>query len=177
MTSNIGARQLNDFGKGVGFATKAREKGSLETDARGIIQKAMNKAFSPEFLNRIDDVIIFNSLGKDEIRSIIDISMKHVLKRIAELGYTLELTDGAKDFLGDKGFDPKFGARPLNRAIQKYLEDPLAEEILNSNVKEGDHLNVDQDEEKTKLIINVIDKSSKKKGPKQEPKEEDTEVE
>ncbi len=153
MTSNIGARQLKDFGKGVGFATKAREEGALEADSRGIIQKAMNKVFSPEFLNRIDDVIIFNSLGKDEIRNIIDISMKHVLKRINELGYTLELTDKAKDFIGDKGFDPQYGARPLNRAIQKYLEDPLAEEILNTSIKEGDHLVVDLAEDGSKLII------------------------
>jgi len=180
MTSNIGARQLKDFGKGVGFATKAREAGAMEVDARGIIQKAMNKAFSPEFLNRIDDVVIFNSLGKQEIRNIIDISMKHVLKRIQELGYTLELTDGAKDFLGDKGFDPQYGARPLNRAIQKYLEDPLAEEILNTNVKEGDHLVVEQDEEKAKLVIRKAEGKAKPEAEKteeEEPKAEDTEVE
>ena len=175
MTSNIGARQLKDFGKGVGFATKAREAGALEKDARGIIQKALNKAFSPEFLNRVDDVVIFNSLTKENIRDIIDISMKHVLKRIKELGYTLELTDTAKDFLGDKGFDPQYGARPLNRAIQKYLEDPLAEEILNSAVKEGDHLTVSADEEKTKLVIDktVSDKSEKQNSEDEQPPEEE----
>ena len=170
MTSNIGARQLKDFGKGVGFATKAREGSALEADARGIIQKALNKAFSPEFLNRVDDVVIFNSLGKEDIRSIIDISMKHVLKRIGELGYQLELTDEAKDFLGDKGFDPQYGARPLNRAIQKYIEDPLAEEILSSNVKEGETLIVTTDEEKTKLVISKKAKSESATEEKEEKK-------
>lgn len=172
MTSNIGARQLKDFGKGVGFATKAREQGALEADSRGIIQKALNKAFSPEFLNRIDDVVIFNSLSKENIRDIVDISMQHVLKRIKELGYTLTLTDSAKDFLGDKGFDPQYGARPLNRAIQKYLEDLLAEEILNSNVKEGDHLIVSANDDKTNLVIEKAkaSPSKEKSEPKIEPK-------
>ncbi len=171
MTSNIGARQLKDFGQGVGFATSAREK-SASTDARGIIQKALNKAFSPEFLNRIDDVVIFNSLGKEEIYSIIDISMKYVLKRIKELGFELELTKSAKDFLGDKGFDPQYGARPLNRAIQKYIEDPLAEEILNSTVKEGQTLIVDHNEEEEKLFFTIKGKATQE----EEAKEEDSKV-
>ena len=141
MTSNIGVRQLKDFGSGVGFATQSR-LANEEEEHKIVIEKALKRTFSPEFLNRIDDVVIFNSLSKENIFSIIDISMKGVLKRIQNLGYNLELTDEAKTFLADKGYDQQFGARPLNRAIQKYLEDPLAEEILNMNVKPGDTLQV-----------------------------------
>jgi len=154
MTSNIGARQLKDFGAGVGFATAASVENEDEEN-KAVIEKALKRTFSPEFLNRIDDVVIFNSLSKENIFSIIDISMKGVLKRIQNLGYGLELSEDAKTFLADKGYDQQFGARPLHRAIQKYLEDPLAEEILNMNVKPGDVLVVDHDKENDKLFFTV----------------------
>ncbi len=150
MTSNIGARQLKDFGAGVGFNTTARIDNEDEAN-KSVIERALKKTFSPEFLNRIDDVIVFNSLTKENIFNIIDILMKGVLKRLAILGFSLELTAAAKDFLADKGYDQQFGARPLHRAIQKYLEDPLAEEILNLNVKAGDVLVADADIENAKL--------------------------
>lgn len=150
MTSNIGVRQLKDFGAGVGFTTNNKMAHEDEAN-KAVIEKALKKTFSPEFLNRIDDVIIFNSLSKDNIFSIIDILMKGVTKRLNNLGFSLELTEEAKSFLADKGYDEQFGARPLHRAIQKYLEDPLAEEILNLNVNAGDVLIADVNEEKSKL--------------------------
>ena len=154
MTSNIGARQLKDFGEGVGFATASRNQNSDENN-KAVIEKALKRTFSPEFLNRIDDVIIFNSLSKENIFEIIDILMKGVMKRLVTLGFGLELTPAAKDFIAEKGYDQQFGARPLHRAIQKYLEDPLAEEILNMNVKAGDVLEADLDKENGKLIFNL----------------------
>ncbi|HRN48509.1 MAG TPA: AAA family ATPase, partial [Niabella sp.] len=154
MTSNIGVRQLKDFGSGVGFTTSAKME-NAEEENKAVIEKALKRTFSPEFLNRIDDVVIFNSLTKENIFSIIDISMKQVLKRIQALGYGLELTEEAKGFLADKGYDQQFGARPLHRAIQKYLEDPMAEEILNMNVKPGDIMVVDYDKENDKLFFTV----------------------
>ncbi len=150
MTSNIGARQLKDFGEGVGFATASRTQNADENN-KAVIEKALKRTFSPEFLNRIDDIVIFNSLSKENIFAIIDILMKGVMKRLVNLGFTMELSAGAKDFIADKGYDAQFGARPLHRAIQKYLEDPLAEEILNMNVKEGDVLIADLDEAKEKI--------------------------
>jgi ATP-dependent Clp protease ATP-binding subunit ClpC len=150
MTSNIGVRQLKDFGEGVGFATLSRQQ-SVDENNKAVIEKALKRTFSPEFLNRIDDVVIFNSLTKDNIFEIIDILMKNVLKRLTNLGFSLELTPEAKSFIADKGYDQQFGARPLHRAIQKYLEDPLAEEILNMNVKAGDVLITDLDNENGKL--------------------------
>ncbi|MBL7710405.1 MAG: ATP-dependent Clp protease ATP-binding subunit [Chitinophagaceae bacterium] len=152
MTSNIGVRQLKDFGAGVGFATANKIEHEDEAN-KAVIEKALKKTFSPEFLNRIDDVIIFNSLTKENIFSIIDILMKGVTKRLTSLGFSLALTEDAKTFLADKGYDVQFGARPLHRAIQKYLEDPLAEEILNTHVKAGDVLEADVDAEKTKLVF------------------------
>lgn len=136
MTSNIGVRQLKDFGQGVGFATQARQQ-AAEDHSKGVIQNALKRTFSPEFLNRIDDVVIFNSLGQDEIFRIIDITLTDLHKRLDGMGYALQLTEEAKKFVAEKGFDPQFGARPLHRAIQKYLEDPLAEFILNENLEEG----------------------------------------
>jgi len=150
MTSNIGVRQLKDFGAGVGFATSARMENEDEAN-KAVIEKALKRTFSPEFLNRIDDIVIFNSLSKENIFNIIDILMKGVMKRLANLGFSLVLTEEAKAFLADKGYDVQFGARPLHRAIQKYLEDPLAEEILNMNVKAGDTLEADLDKEENKL--------------------------
>ena len=154
MTSNIGARQLKDFGDGVGFATANRMEKSDENN-KAVIEKALNRTFSPEFLNRIDDVVIFNSLTKENIFEIIDILMKGVMKRLVNLGFGMELTLQAKEFIADKGYDQQFGARPLHRAIQKYLEDPLAEEILNMNVKQGDMLIADLDELKEKIFFKL----------------------
>lgn len=135
MTSNIGVRQLKDFGQGVGFATQARKEAS-EDHSKGVIQNALKRTFSPEFLNRIDDVVIFNSLDQDDIFKIIDITLKDLYGRLEGMGYQLKLSKEAKKFVAEKGFDPQFGARPLHRAIQKYIEDPLAEFILNKNPKE-----------------------------------------
>ncbi len=154
MTSNIGVRQLKDFGTGVGFTTASKLENEEEAN-KAVIEKALKKTFSPEFLNRIDDVVIFNSLSRDNIFHIIDILMKGVMKRLTNLGFTMELTEKAKNFLADKGYDVQFGARPLHRAIQKYLEDPLAEEILNMQVKAGDVLIADADEENTKLFFTL----------------------
>ena len=154
MTSNIGVRQLKDFGEGVGFATQSRVQNQDEAN-KAVIEKALKRTFSPEFLNRIDDVIIFNSLTKDHIFEIIDILMKGVMKRLNNLGFSLELTEDAKSFIAEKGYDQQFGARPLHRAIQKYLEDPLAEEILNMNIKAGDVLEADLDKENGKLTFQL----------------------
>jgi ATP-dependent Clp protease ATP-binding subunit ClpC len=157
MTSNIGVRQLKDFGMGVGFATSARQE--AENDhSKTVIQSALKKTFSPEFLNRIDDVVVFNSLDKTHIHSIIEISLKALLKRLNNLEFDLSLTTEVKDFVADKGFDPNFGARPLNRAIQKYIEDPLAEFILNENPEPGAKLLADIDKENEKIIIKFAEK-------------------
>ncbi len=146
MTSNIGVRQLKEFGDGVGFATATRIQNAEESN-KAVIEKALKRTFSPEFLNRIDDVVIFNSLTKENIFNIIDILMASVSKRLKNLGFSLELTLAAKEFIADKGYDAQFGARPLHRAIQKYLEDPLAEEIMNMTIKEGDVLVADLNKE------------------------------
>lgn len=150
MTSNIGVRQLKEFGDGVGFATATRIQNAEENN-KAVIEKALKRTFSPEFLNRIDDVVVFNSLNQENIFNIIDILMKGVSKRLQNLGFSLELTAAAKEFIAEKGYDSQFGARPLHRAIQKYLEDPLAEEILNMNIKQGDILIADLDKESAKL--------------------------
>jgi len=142
MTSNIGVRDLKDFGSGIGFNTQSRKE-NVDEMMKGTIQNALRKAFSPEFLNRLDDVIVFNSLTREDIHVIIDITLAKVFSRITTLGYTIELTDKAKDFLAEKGYDAQYGARPLNRAIQKYLEDPIAEEILKGDVQEGDTILAD----------------------------------
>ena len=154
MTSNIGARQLKDFGQGVGFATKARQESS-EDNSKTVIQSALKKTFSPEFLNRIDDVIVFNSLGKEEIFQIINLTLANVMKRLANMGFGMTLSDEAKDFLAEKGYDPQFGARPLNRAVQKYIEDPLAEFILNESPGEGSQFEAVLNEEKDGLLITL----------------------
>jgi len=154
MTSNIGARQLKDFGDGVGFTTSSRAKNSEENN-KAVIEKALKRTFSPEFLNRIDDVVIFNQLTEENIFSIIDILMKGVTRRLHNLGLILELTEDAKKFISEKGYDSQFGARPLHRAIQKYLEDPLAEEILNLNIKNGDVLLAGLDKENSKITFEI----------------------
>ena len=172
MTSNIGARQLKEFGDGVGFATATRVQQTDENN-RSVIEKALKRTFSPEFLNRVDDVVVFNSLTKENIFLIIDIIMKNVLSRLVNLGLNLVLSEDAKGFIADKGYDAQFGARPLHRAIQKYIEDPLAEEILNHSVKEGDTLMGDLDKENNKLVF-TLQKKEKEKAPKapKEPKED-----
>ena len=152
MTSNIGLRDLKDFGQGVGFSTRSRQEGADEY-ARGVISKALKRTFAPEFLNRIDDVVIFKSLEKEHIHQIIDLVLEDVYARLEDLGYTVELTDAAKDFLSEKGYDPQFGARPLHRAIQKYLEDPLAEEILGADSEEGMTFVADVHEDGDRLVI------------------------
>jgi len=157
MTSNIGVRQLKEFGDGVGFATAARVQNQDENN-KAVIEKALKRTFSPEFLNRIDDVVIFNALNKENIFSIIDILMKGVMKRLVSLGFSLELTAEAKDFIAEKGYDVQYGARPLHRAIQKYLEDPLAEEILNMHVKNGDTLIASLDKESGKIKFDLKQK-------------------
>ena len=154
MTSNIGARQLKDFGDGVGFTTASRIQNAEENN-KAVIEKALKRTFSPEFLNRIDDVVIFNQLTEENIFSIIDILMIGVTKRLHNLGLELELTEEAKKFISEKGYDSQFGARPLHRAIQKYLEDPLAEEILNMNIKNGDVLVAGLDKENSKITFEV----------------------
>lgn len=157
MTSNIGVRQLKDFGQGVGFATQARVQ-AAEDDNKAVIQNALKRTFSPEFLNRIDDVIIFNSLEQEDIFQIIDISLKDLYKRLHEMNeYQLQLSEAAKKFVSEKGFDPQFGARPLHRAIQKYLEDPLADYILNHNPEKGAALQAQLNETEDGLVITMAD--------------------
>jgi ATP-dependent Clp protease ATP-binding subunit ClpC len=160
MTSNIGARKLKDFGQGVGFGTAAQTS-QADANAKGVIENALKKTFAPEFLNRVDDVMIFNNLDRDDIHKIIDIELEILFSRIKALGYDLTLTKKAKDYIADKGFDSDYGARPLKRAIQKYIEDALAEEIINSNLKEGDAITMDLDDKKNELSIKI--KKQKKK--------------
>jgi len=142
MTSNIGARDLKDFGSGIGFSTKSRVD-NMEEQAKSTIQNALKKAFAPEFINRLDDIIVFNSLERADLHKIIDLLLVKLMTRLANLGFAVELTEKAKDFIADKGYDPQYGARPLNRAIQKYLEDPLAEEILKGELAEGEVIEAD----------------------------------
>ena len=154
MTSNIGARKLKDFGTGVGFGTAAQAS-QADANAKGIIENALKKAFAPEFLNRVDDVMVFNTLDRDDIHKIIDIELAKLYARIEDIGYNLKLSEKAKDYIADKGFDKDYGARPLKRAIQKYIEDALAEEIINSNLKEGDTITMDLDEKANELTIKI----------------------
>ncbi|NOX48114.1 MAG: ATP-dependent Clp protease ATP-binding subunit [Chlorobi bacterium] len=155
MTSNIGSRQLKDFGQGVGFNTLAKAAGK-SSHTRGVIENALKKAFAPEFLNRIDDVVIFDSLEREAIHKIIDIELKHLFKRVIELGYKIEVTEDAKDFIVEKGWDEQYGARPLKRAIQKYIEDNLAEEIIRSNLSDGSEIIVDYEEGGEELKITIV---------------------
>ncbi|MFO7827304.1 MAG: ATP-dependent Clp protease ATP-binding subunit [Bacteroidales bacterium] len=170
MTSNIGSRQIKDFGQGVGFTTKAKEQ-TASQHTKSVIQNALKRSFAPEFLNRLDDVVIFNSLTKDDIYKIIDIELRGLYKRVENLGYTVEISKDAKDYITEKGFDVNFGARPLKRAIQKYLEDPMAEVIIKTSIKEGEMLKVDYDKEKDEIIITPI--PAKKKEIKEKPKEKE----
>src|SRR6187551_3420674 len=169
MTSNIGVRDLKDFGSGIGFSTKAKQANE-EENMKSTIQSALKRTFSPEFLNRLDDVIVFNSLQREHIHKIIEITLGKLFARITALGYTVELTDKAKDFLAEKGNDQQFGARPLNRAIQKYLEDPVAEEILKGEVEEGGTIMADHDGKSDVLTIKV--KKSKSSSSKEKKEKE-----
>tara|TARA_B100001063_G_scaffold37278_1_gene30846 strand:+ start:943 stop:3501 length:2559 start_codon:yes stop_codon:yes gene_type:complete len=164
MTSNVGARKLKDFGTGVGFGTSAQRE-QENANARGVIENALKKAFAPEFLNRIDDVVVFNNLERAHIDKIIDIELAKLLERISELGYKLKLSKKAKDFIADKGFDKKYGARPLKRALQKYVEDAIAEQIIKYNIQEGDVIVMDLKKEDVSLNISI--KSANRK-PKEE---------
>lgn len=154
MTSNIGARKLKDFGTGVGFGTSAKIS-QEDANAKSVIENALKKSFAPEFLNRIDDVVMFNALEKEDIDKIIDIELDKLIIRIKDLGYTLNLTEKAKDFIAEKGFDKQYGARPLKRAIQKYVEDALAEEIITSHIKEGDTITLDLKDDSQELDISI----------------------
>jgi ATP-dependent Clp protease ATP-binding subunit ClpC len=154
MTSNIGTRQLTEFGTGVGFETSAKRTTRNEQN-KSILQKALQKTFAPEFLNRIDDVIMFNQLSREDIDKIIDIELKGLFDRIAALGYKMKLSPQARDFIADRGFDVQYGARPLKRAIQKYLEDPLAEVIIKSSVSEGSVISAGYSKGKEELTFKV----------------------
>jgi ATP-dependent Clp protease ATP-binding subunit ClpC len=162
MTSNIGARQLADFGTGVGFGTKSQEE-AKESNSKLVIQNALRKAFSPEFLNRVDDMIMFKSLSREDIHKIIDIELEKLHDRIKGMGYFVESTEKAKDFILEKGYDEKFGARPMKRAIQKFIEDPLAEEIINANLVEGDTILLDHEEGKEELKVTIKKPKASKK--------------
>lgn len=176
MTSNIGSRQLADFGQGVGFSTKAK-LGSVETDNKGVVDKALKKYFSPEFLNRIDDIVMFNSLTKENIKKIVTIELQKVLGRIDTIGYSLTLTDKAIDFICEMGWDEKYGARPLKRALQKYIENELTEIIISQSVKQGVEFKADYNDGDDVLSISIVDslikpksKRSKKDGGTDESK-------
>ena len=154
MTSNIGARQVKDFGRGLGFET-ASQKAQTSDIEKGVIEKELKKTFSPEFLNRVDDIVIFNALEKKDIRKIVDIELKKLVSRIEKLGYQINITDDAKDFIAEKGFDIKYGARPLNRAIQKHIEDLVAENVVTNSIKEGDRIYIDKNKKEDSLQLDV----------------------
>ena len=162
MTSNIGARQVKDFGRGLGFETASQKAQSSDIE-KGVIEKELKKTFSPEFLNRIDDIVIFNALEQHDIRKIVDIELKVLITRIEKLGYQINITDSAKDFISEKGFDSKYGARPLNRAIQKHVEDLIAEHVVNSTVNEGDQILVNVNEAKDALELEINQHTEKAK--------------
>ena len=159
LTSNIGTRQIQEFGHGVGFDTSAK-KTTRDEQTKSILQKALQKTFAPEFLNRIDDVIMFNSLGKEEINKIIDLELKGLYDRVKSLGYQLKIAPGAKDFIADRGFDANYGARPLKRAIQKYLEDPMAEVLIKAELLDGDTIHVGFNAAKSEIKIKVLKKKT-----------------
>ena len=153
MTSNVGTRELKDFGAGIGFAKE--ERAGDKEYSRAVIQKALNKRFAPEFLNRVDEIINFDQLDKNAIINIVDLELSHIVKRITELGYTIELTSEAKNFLADKGYDIQYGARPLKRALQNYVEDEISELLLDGALQTGDTISVEADTENNKLKFEV----------------------
>jgi ATP-dependent Clp protease ATP-binding subunit ClpC len=158
MTSNIGTRQLKDFGHSLGFNIRPQEEGQGDYQ-KDVIQKALNKAFAPEFLNRIDDVVIFNNLTKEHLHQIIDIELQGLFDRMKRMGLECKISPAAKDYLAEKGYDQKFGARPLKRSIQKYLEDPLAEKIIDSQTGEGDLISIGFDKKKEEISIKITKKT------------------
>jgi ATP-dependent Clp protease ATP-binding subunit ClpC len=159
LTSNIGTRQISEFGHGVGFDTSTR-KATRDEQTKSILQKALQKTFAPEFLNRIDDVVMFNSLTKEDINKIIDIELRGLYDRVRSLGYQLKISSGARDFIAERGFDANFGARPLKRAIQKYLEDPMAEVMIKASPAAGDLVNVGFNEAKQEIKIKIHKKKA-----------------
>jgi len=162
MTSNTGSRQLKDFGTGVGFNTKSKDS-SKESDSKGVIEKQLKKTFAPEFLNRIDDTITFNSLSKEDIGKIIDIEVDKLVERVKLLEYTLNLSEPAREHIAEKGYDPEYGARPLKRAIQKYVEDPITEEIISTNPDKGVTLTLEYNKEEDKMVVSYKKKKTAKK--------------
>ena len=160
MTSNIGSRQLKDFGQGVGFGTQAKLNAKNEY-SQSVIENALKRTFAPEFLNRVDDVVMFNSLEKKDIHKIIDIEIRHVVKRVEEMGYRIELTEKAKDFIAEKGWDEQYGARPLKRAVQKYVEDVLADAIIGTEMHIGDLISIDLAENGEETVVNVVPKKER----------------
>jgi len=172
MTSNIGTRQLKDFGRGVGFDTKSQHQSTNEY-AKSVIQKALKNAFAPEFLNRIDDVVLFNTLTREDIHQIIDIELKGLYGRINQLGYQIKLTNAAKDFIVEKGYDIQYGARPLKRAIQKYLEDPMAEVLISADIAEGDSISVGFDSKKEEITVKIQKPGKKTASKKEQASEEE----
>ncbi|MSQ78968.1 MAG: ATP-dependent Clp protease ATP-binding subunit [Flavobacteriaceae bacterium] len=162
MTSNIGSRQLKDFGQGVGFSTNAKQN-NADDHIKSVIETALKRYFSPEFLNRIDDLIVFGQLEKEHMMQILELNLAKLFSRVEPMGYKIKLTDAAKEFLCDKGYDPDYGARPLSRAIQKYLEDSVAEEMLRAEITEGDTIGVDHEKDAEELKITVLKKKEKKK--------------
>ena len=181
MTSNIGSRQLKDFGQGVGFGTQAKLNAKNEYSqsvidnalkrtfapeflnrySQSVIDNALKRTFAPEFLNRVDDVVMFNALEKQDIQKIIGIEIRQVVKRVEEMGYKIEITEKAMDFLAEKGWDEQYGARPLKRAVQKYVEDVLAEAIISSNLHIGDTISIDLAEGGEETVVNVIPSNKK----------------
>ena len=160
MTSNIGSRQLKDFGQGVGFGTQAKLNSKNEY-SQSVIDNALKRTFAPEFLNRVDDVVMFNALEKKDIQKIIGIEIRQVVKRVEEMGYKIEITEKAMDFLAEKGWDEQYGARPLKRAVQKYVEDVLAESIISSNLHIGDTISIDMAENGEETVVNIIPNEKK----------------
>ena len=165
MTSNIGARDIQDFGSGIGFETKSRSD-NINENLNSTIDKALQRTFNPEFINRLDDFIIFNSLTKDDLYKIIDINLQKLYLKANEIGYSIKLTDQAKDFLIEKGYNPKYGARPLERAIQKYLEDVIAEEILSGELKKGDIIIANYDSKSKSIKVKKSDSKKKNSNKK-----------
>jgi ATP-dependent Clp protease ATP-binding subunit ClpC len=163
MTSNVGARKLQEFGTGVGFGTKSKLDNSEEI-SEGVIQDSLKKAFSPEFLNRLDDVIVFKSLGMEDIKRIVEIPLIEVIERVKEMGYILKIDETLKEYLVEKGYDEKYGARPLNRAIQKYVEDPISEKVLDGDVSLGDTITISYDSkvEDVKISVKKVKVTKKK---------------
>jgi ATP-dependent Clp protease ATP-binding subunit ClpC len=160
LTSNIGVREVNSFGKGLGFETSAAMVNE-ENRAREIIEKALKKKFRPEFLNRIDEAIIFRGLTKEDIHKIIYLEVKNLEKRLAEMNFKLDISDDAVNYLGEQGYDEAYGARPLARSIQHYVEDAIADEILHGNIVEGELIKIGFDKNKEEITIKSVKQKSK----------------